>query len=152
MRMYTRWAKKAGPQTHDHNSVKSYPKRFIKKSFTGRFLGKFAVKWIWVCDWKKLKSVNIWQSYEQERGCLVHFFGLVAVCWPGAQSAWDNTMLLLVTLPNIHQLKNYTHTLSNKPFLIWLLTTPTHLKYVATLPCNFLWIAFFLTLMFHKVL
>ena len=26
--------------------------------------------------------------------------------------------------------------LSNKPFLIWLLTTPPHLKYVATLPCN----------------
>jgi len=26
--------------------------------------------------------------------------------------------------------------LSNKPFLIWLLTTPPRLKYVATLPCN----------------
>jgi len=25
---------------------------------------------------------------------------------------------------------------SNKPFLIWLLTTPPHFKYVATLPCN----------------
>jgi len=24
----------------------------------------------------------------------------------------------------------------HKPFLIWLLTTPPHLKYVATLPCN----------------
>ena len=22
---------------------------------------------------KKLKSVNIWQSYKQQRGCLVHF-------------------------------------------------------------------------------
>jgi len=30
----------------------------------------------------------------------------------------------------------FTHRLSNKPFLIWLLTTPPHLKYVATLPCN----------------
>ena len=32
-----------------------------------------------------------------------------------------------------------THTLSfvsNKPFLIWLLATPPHLKYAATLPCN----------------
>jgi len=38
-----------------------------------------------------------------------------------------------------------------KPFLIWLLTTPPHLKYVATLPCNLLLIACFLTLMFHKV-
>jgi len=37
-----------------------------------------------------LKSVNIWQSYKQERAlchCLVHFLSLLAVCWPGAQSA-----------------------------------------------------------------
>jgi len=33
-------------------------------------------------------------------------------------------------------IKKITHRLSNKPFLIWLLTTPLHLKYVATLPCN----------------
>jgi len=26
--------------------------------------------------------------------------------------------------------------LSNKPILMWLLTSPPHLKYVATLPCN----------------
>ena len=36
------------------------------------------------------KSVNIWQSYKQERDCLVHFLRLLAVCWPGAQSAPDN--------------------------------------------------------------
>ena len=30
----------------------------------------------------------------------------------------------------------FTHALSNKPFLILLLTAPPHLKYVATLPCN----------------
>jgi len=30
----------------------------------------------------------------------------------------------------------FTHRLSNKPFLIWLLTTPPYLKYAATLPCN----------------
>jgi len=46
-------------------------------------------------------------------------------------------MFLLVTLPNIHRFKkNFTSRLSNKPFLIWLLTTQPHLKYVATLPCN----------------
>jgi len=33
---------KSGPQTHGHNSVKS---ERLKK-FTGRFLGKFVVKWI----------------------------------------------------------------------------------------------------------
>jgi len=42
---------------------------------------------------------------------------------------------MLVTLPNIHLLIFFTHTLSNA-FLIWLLTTPPHLKYVDTLPCN----------------
>ena len=35
--------------------------------------------------------------------------------------------------------------LSNKPFLIWLLTTPPNLKYVATLPCNLSLVACFLT-------
>jgi len=30
----------------------------------------------------------------------------------------------------------FTQRLSNKPFFIWLLKTPPHLKYVATLPCN----------------
>jgi len=35
---------KTGPQTHDHNSVRSKP--IFKKNFTGRFLDKFAVKWI----------------------------------------------------------------------------------------------------------
>ena len=43
------------------------------------------------------------------------------------------------------------HRLSNKLFFIWLLTTPPHLKYVATLPCNWSLIACFLTWMFHKV-
>ena len=47
----------------------------------------------WVCEWKKIKSVNSWQSYQQERDCLVHFLRLSAVCWPGAQSAWDNHAL-----------------------------------------------------------
>jgi len=32
--------------------------------------------------------------------------------------------------------KKYTHTLSNKPFLICVLKTPPHLKYAATLTCN----------------
>ena len=36
---------------------------------------------------KYLKSVNIWQSYKQRRYCLVHFLCLLAVCWPGVQSA-----------------------------------------------------------------
>ena len=38
-------------------------------------------------------SVNIWQSYKQECDCLVHFLRVLAVCWPGMQSAWDNHAL-----------------------------------------------------------
>jgi len=37
-----------------------------------------------------VKSVNMWKSYKQERDCLVHFLRLLAMCWPGVQSAWDN--------------------------------------------------------------
>ena len=33
-------------------------------------------------------------------------------------------------------LKLFTHRLSNKPFLIWSLTIPPHLKFAATLLCN----------------
>jgi len=48
------------------------------------------------------KSVNIWQSYKQERGCFVHFFRLLAMRWPSAQ-VHEAIPLLLVTLPNIHR-------------------------------------------------
>ena len=37
---------------------------------------------------KKLKSVNILQRYKQDRGCLVQILRLLAVWWPGAQSAF----------------------------------------------------------------
>jgi len=79
--------------------------------------------------------VNIWQSYRQERGCLVHFLRLSAVLWPGAQSARDNVLASNFAKYSLIKKKS-TDRLSNKPFLIWLLITPPHLKYVATLACN----------------
>jgi len=42
--------------------------------------------------------------------------------------------------------------LSNTHFLILLLTTQPHLKYLATQPCNLSLITCFLTLVFHEVL
>jgi len=42
---------------------------------------------------KKIKLMNIWRSCKQECGCLVHFLRLLAVWWPGAQSALDNYLL-----------------------------------------------------------
>jgi len=41
-----------------------------------------------------------------------------------AHKVHETTTFLLVTLPNIHRLNFFfTDRLSNKPFLIWLLTT-----------------------------
>jgi len=51
----------------------------------------------------------------------------------------ETTTLLLVILPNIYRFKkifSLADSANDKPFLIWFLTTPPHLKYVATLPCN----------------
>jgi len=46
-------------------------------------------------------------------------------------------MFLLVTLPNVYRFKFFfTRRFSNNLFLIWLLKTPPHFNYVATLPCN----------------
>ena len=59
----------------------------------------------WVWEWNFFKSVNIWQSYKQKRDCLVHFLRLLAVFWPGAQSARDN-----------HVLASNTHTPVLRPF------------------------------------
>jgi len=104
----------------------------------------------WVCQWIFKKSANrpIWQIYKQERGCLVHF---LAVCWSGAHSARDNHVLASNFAKYSPILFFFTGKLNNKPFSIWLLTTPRHLKYVATLRCNLLLIACFLTFAFHRV-
>ena len=51
------------------------------------------------------KSMNIWQSYKQERGCLMHFVRLANTQLIDEESARDITFLH-VTLPNIHRLKN----------------------------------------------
>jgi len=39
------------------------------------------------------KSVNIWQSYKQERGCLVHFARLANTLLKDEESARDNHVL-----------------------------------------------------------
>jgi len=70
----------------------------------------------------------------QARAWLSH-----ALCSPGqhtAESLHDTTTFLFVTLLNIYRFYFFTGRLSNKPFLIWLLTISPHLKYAATLRCN----------------
>ena len=86
---------------------------------------------------KLLKSVNIWQTYKQERGCLMHFVRLANTLLKDGDSARDNYIFACNFAKYFFtDLKKFTHKLRNKPFLIWLLTTPPQLKYVATLPCN----------------
>jgi len=41
-----------------------------------------------------LKPVNIWQSYEQEEGCLAHFVRLATTLIKDEESARDNHVLV----------------------------------------------------------
>jgi len=43
--------------------------------------------------WVKKKSVNIWQSYKQERDCLMHFAHLANTLLKDEESARDNQVL-----------------------------------------------------------
>jgi len=73
----------------------------------------------------KLMAVNsqpifkIFSLSDSPVNLVMHFFRLVAAWWPGAQSAEDNTFLL-ITSPNIDRFKNqfFSGRLSNKPLLI----------------------------------
>ena len=67
-------------------------------------------------------------------------------------SALDNHVLACNFAKYSPILNFFTLRLSNKRFLICLLTAPPHIKCVATLPCNLSLIAFLLlTLMFHEI-
>jgi len=80
----------------------------------------------------------------------VHFLRLLAVGWPGAQGARHN-YVVACNFAKCLPIKSFSLTGLAKSLLIWLLTTPPHLKYVATLLCNLSLIGCFLTLKFHKV-
>ena len=83
------------------------------------------------------KSVNIWQSCNQERGCLVHFACLANTLLKDGESAPDNHVFACNFAKYSPIKQKFTNRLSIKPFLIWILTTPpAELQYVATLPGN----------------
>jgi len=66
--------------------------------------------------------VNIWQSYKQERDCFMHFARLANTLLKDEESSPDNHVFAC-NFPNIYRFKKQiTDRLSNKPFLIWLLT------------------------------
>ena len=80
-----------------------------------------------------------------------HFVRLANTLLKDGESARDNHVLACNFAKYSPILIFFTARLSNKSFLIRLLTTLPRLKYIATLPCNLLLIACSLTLMFHKV-
>ena len=65
----------------------------------------------------------------------MHFARLANTLLKDEESARDNHVLACNFAKYSSILIFFTHRLSNKPFLMWL-TTPPHLKYAATLPCN----------------
>jgi len=77
--------------------------------------------------------------------CVVHFLRLLAMWWPGTQSARDNH-LADCNFAKYSLILNCFHW---QTFLIWLLTIPPNLKYLTTVPCNLSLNACFLTLMLH---
>ena len=62
-------------------------------------------------------------------------FSVFKQCVGQAHKVHETITFSFLTLPNIHRLV-FTRRLSYKPFLIWLLTIPPHLKYADTLPHN----------------
>ena len=51
---------------------------------------------------RKLKSVNIWQSYKQEGDCLVHFARLANTLLKDEESARDNHDLAAIFWPTLY--------------------------------------------------
>jgi len=72
----------------------------------------------------------------------MHFVCLANTLLKDGESAQNNHVLACNVAKYSPNFKFFSLRFSNKPFLIWLLTT-THLKYVATLPCNLLLMACF---------
>jgi len=65
--------------------------------------------------------VNICQRYKQEGGCLTHFVRLANTLLKDEESARDNHVLAC-NVAKYSPIKKFTDGLSNRPFLIWLLT------------------------------
>jgi len=73
----------------------------------------------------------------------MHFARLANTLLKDEESARDNHVFACKFAKKLPILIFFTLRLSDKPFLIWLLTTPPHLKCAATLPCNLLVMACF---------
>ena len=64
-----------------------------------------------------VKSVNILQSYKQERGCLLHFARLANTLLKDEESARDNDVLVYFILFNKFTVAQNTQSASQTTFL-----------------------------------
>ena len=55
------------------------------------------------------KSMNIWQSYKQERGCLMHFARLANTLLKDEESARDNHVLACNFATKYSPILNFFH-------------------------------------------
>jgi len=69
--------------------------------------------------------MNIWQSYKQEGGCLVHFVRLTTTLLSRRKCTTQSTFFACNYAKYLPIRKVFTGTLSNKPCLIYLLKIPT---------------------------
>ena len=100
---------------------------------------------------KKSKSANGIVT-DKKVDCVAHFLQYLPVCGY-TKCIRDNHLLACNYAKYLPIFIFFTVRLSNKPFFIWLglLTTPPHIHYVVTLPCNISLIAcFLLTLCFTR--
>ena len=84
-----------------------------------------------MCEWKKLKSVNVSQSYEQERGCLTHFACLANTLLKDEERARYNRVLACNCAKYSPIEIFFTHRLSNEWF-----NGLFCLHYILSLPIN----------------
>jgi len=86
---------------------------------------------IWWRNWYVMTFAIKWSS-----GRLLHFARFANALLKNGESEWNNHVLVCKFAKYSPILIFFHHRLSNKPFLIRLLTTSPHLKCVATLPWN----------------
>ena len=81
-----------------------------------------------------LWSLSCQQSVFKRYHSSKHFWKVLPIRWQRKPAGIE------ITSPSTYVFTNFkivfTHRLINKPFLIWLLKTSPHFKYVATLLCN----------------
>jgi len=82
----------------------------------------------------KTKTAQKWSRGASSKKVVVSYTSCAwpPHCYKRRRKCTTQSTFLSVTMRNISRLKNSTTGLCNKPFLIWLLIIPPHLKYVTT--------------------